>query len=154
MDNRAVAPVIGIVLLIVVSIVCAGVIVLFVTDIADLRSTPTVVIDGTVDTSENNITLVHTSGDDIPVDYLDLRITIDGVPMKYQPPVPFDSATGFSTGPSGPLHAWGDDTWSPQQESVIHLAGSNEPLPDPDSTVEVSITYDDRPIAEIVLDHA
>lgn len=154
MDNRAVAPVIGIVLLLALTVICAGAIALFVTGMTDLRSTPTVVIEGTVDTAENNITLVHVSGDPITVEHLDIRITIDDEPLQHQPPVQSTSATGFSTGPSGPLHKWGGDTWSPGESSVISIAHtSNYPLPHPDARVEVSLTYDNRPLAEITLDH-
>lgn len=151
MSSRAIAPVLGVVLLVALSAVCAGVIVIVVSDVVDMREVPRVTFEGTLNASSNEITLTHTGGDDVSVEPLEMRITVDDEPLRYQPDIPFASQTGFSTGPSGPLHAWATGTWSPSTSSSLSLSDSNEPLPDHDSTVVVSITYDNQPLADITL---
>ena len=153
MSDRAVSPVLGVILLVALTVITAGVIALFVTELPDMREPPVVTMEGTVNASDNTLTIVHTGGDSIAVDELALHVTVDEEPLTYQPPVPFESARGYSTGPSGPLHSWGSSTWEPGEESRLQLAGSNEPLPTAESRVAVEITYADTPIAELSLTH-
>ena len=71
-DERAVSPVIGVILMVAITVILAAVIAAFVLDIGDLDdSAPNAQFDWE-DQGSNNVTVTHTSGDDIDVEMIRL----------------------------------------------------------------------------------
>lgn len=138
---RAIAPVVGTVLVValtVLVVVVAGTIILGVGSTTE--PTPTAAIDLTVE--GNTIVFTHTSGETLDVQRLSVRIYVDGEPLDEQPPVPFFSATGFAPGPTGPFNSASDPEWEVGETASLTVAGTNRPTIDSGSTVSVRIDVD------------
>jgi len=99
--------------------------------------------------SGDRITLVHRAGDPLDVRAVDVRIRVDGDPLDRQPPVPFFSAPGFRAGPTGPFNSAADPTWSAGEAASLRIAATNEPVPEPGSTVEVAVVVDGVRVAAL-----
>lgn len=99
--------------------------------------------------SGDRITLVHRAGEPIDVRAAELRVRIDGDPLDQQPPVPFFSAPGFRPGPTGPFNSAADPTWTAGETASLRIAATNDPVPEPGSTVEVAVVVDGARIAAL-----
>ena len=154
MSTRAVAPVVGIV------VIVAGAILLGVTLAAVLTSTeltnppPRLEMAGSIDTSTYVLTLEHLGGDDIDLHSVEFSVEIDDEPLEKQPPIPFFAASGFAGGPTGPFNSATDDTWSAGERSTFRIASTNDPLPSQNSTVRVTVRQDGAVISSTTLAHA
>lgn len=74
-DERAVSPVIGVILMVAITVILAAVIGAFVIGIGDDQQTvPTASFD--FDDDGDEVTITHSTGDSIPVDNID--VTVDG----------------------------------------------------------------------------
>ncbi|MFA9425016.1 type IV pilin [Natronorubrum sp. A-ect3] len=103
-DERAVSPVIGVVLMVAITVILAAVIAAFVLDIGDLDdSAPNAQFDWEVDTDEDEMSITHTSGDDIELSNIDFDPSvndngdIDGsadITWSAGETINFDSETG------------------------------------------------------------
>ncbi|ELY42561.1 type IV pilin [Natronorubrum sulfidifaciens] len=75
-DERAVSPVIGVILMVAITVILAAVIAAFVLDIGDLDdSAPQAQYDWESNSTNNMTEITHTSGDDI--DLNDVSVTIE-----------------------------------------------------------------------------
>lgn len=75
--DRAVSPVIGVVLMVAVTIILAAVIGTFVMGLTpDTERTATATIDVVGDVGTNNVTLAHNGGDKVELD--DVTVLVDG----------------------------------------------------------------------------
>ncbi|WP_101295282.1 type IV pilin [Halegenticoccus soli] len=99
--------------------------------------------------SESRLSLVHRGGDALDVRTLRLRVRVDGVLLARQPPVPFFSARGFVSGPTGPFNAASDPTWTAGETATLRVAGTNDPPIRPGARVTVRIYRGDRPLAAL-----
>jgi len=106
--------------------------------------TPTAAMSLSVD--GETMTLTHDHGDPLDVRTLRVVVTVDGEPLKHQPPVPFFSASGFAPGPTGPFNSASDPEWTVGESASITLAGTNSPSIEPGSTVSVELYQDDTRI--------
>ena len=76
-DNRAVSPVIGVILMVAVTVILAAVIGAFVLDLGDDASSTVPQAQFSYDFDDNtNVSIIHTSGDDIDKDTI--RVTVAG----------------------------------------------------------------------------
>lgn len=100
-------------------------------------------------TADGRVTLVHRGGDALDVRELRLRILVDGTPLERQPPVPFFSASGFYSGPTGPFNPASDPTWRAGETASLAIAGTNEPTTTAGSRVVVEVYAREKSLARL-----
>ena len=93
------------------------------------------------------LTLTHRAGPTLDVRELRLRLSVAGEPLPHQPPVPFYSAPGFGSFPSGPFNPAADPAWSVGEAAGLVLTGENAALVAPADAVVVEVSRDGVPIA-------
>lgn len=140
MPSRALSPVLGTVLLVLVTVVLAGTIGVVALGTTLPTPPPNVALDVTVDGETNRLTFVHRGGETLDVRDLTIRIDIDGVALEFQPSVPFFSARGFRPGPTGPFNSAADPNWTTGETASLRLAGTNSPELARGSRVSVQIS--------------
>lgn len=101
--------------------------------------------------ADGTVSLEHAGGAAIDVRRLDVAVTVDGDPLRYQPPVPFFSTRGFYGGPSGPFNAAADPAWTTGEHATFRVAGTNSPTLDPGAEVVVRLSVANRPVATLRL---
>lgn len=148
MSARAISPVLGIVCLLVVTAVLAGVVgtVALGTTVPD--APPTAAVELRIDADANRLTFVHRGGDVLDVRDLTIRIRVGDTALDAQPPVPFFSAHGFSPGPTGPFNSATDPHWRAGERASVRLAETNDPTLAPGVHVAVTITVSETVVAE------
>ncbi|MDR5673247.1 type IV pilin [Halalkaliarchaeum sp. AArc-GB] len=100
-------------------------------------------------TGEGRIQLRHEGGDTLDVRELRLRVRVDGEELARQPPVPFFSAEGFKSGPTGPFNPAAEPTWRAGESASLEVAGTNEPTVDDGSLVEIEVYVGSTPVATL-----
>lgn len=152
MSDRAIAPVIGVLAMVGITVVLAASVAMAIGDVplpieqVDLRVT------GTFDPDSREISLRHAGGDPVSIDALDLHVGVDDEPLVHQPPVPFFAATGFVSGPTGPFNPSSDEIWAAGEAGSFRIALTNDPVPTADSTITVRVAVGDRIVARLELD--
>lgn len=106
--------------------------------------TPTAAVSLMVD--GQTLTLTHKHGDPLDVQALRMAVVVDGQPLTSQPPIPFFSASGFASGPTGPFNTASGPTWTAGESASLTLAETNSPTITPGSTVTVKLYQDDTQI--------
>lgn len=140
MTRRALSPVLGTVLLLVVTLVVAGAVGASLLDLASLEEPQRPVsLSASADAASNRITLVHEAGPPLDVRDLEVKVVIDGRPLFHQPPVPFVGARGFAGAPTGPFNAAADPKWSAGESGSFRIAETNVPLIMSNSTIKLRI---------------
>jgi flagellin-like protein len=147
--RRAISPVVGIGLLLVVTVALAGTVGTVALGTPTPSDSPRAAIDLRIDADANRLTFVHRGGATLDATALSVRVRINGTALDAQPPVPFFSATGFRPGPTGPFNSADDGRWTAGETASFELAGTNDPLLSPGSRVEVVISVDGTVIAEV-----
>lgn len=148
-SDRAIAPVVGVVVLIGLAVLLAGSIAVVLGSVTPGTPPPTAAFDVHVDGDRSRITLEHAAGEPIDVDDLSVRIAVNGRPLSHQPPVPFVGSTGFHGPPSGPLNDRSDSTWTAGERASLRVAETNDPRIESGDVVTVTLSVDDRAIAEV-----
>jgi flagellin-like protein len=148
-SSRALSPVVGTVLLLVVTLVLAGAVGTLALDTTVPREPTRAALTVSADADADRLVLLHRSGDPLPVERLSVAVRVDGTPLDHQPPVPFFAATGFRPGPTGPFNSATNETWTPGERTGMELAGTNDPLLDPGDRVLVRVRLDGRLVAEV-----
>lgn len=149
---RAVSPVVGIVLLLALTLVASSVVAVGALDMAASveRPEPTrATFDATADASTGRVTITHRGGAAVDVAELRLVVTVDGEELRRQPPVPFFSARGFVSGPTGPFNAAADQRWTAGESASFVVAGTNSPGIGSGDVVEVTLVVDGSVVAEL-----
>lgn len=148
MIDRATASTIGVVLLLALAVVLAGIVggVLFGTAAAPPEPTPAAL---SLTATADRLVLTHDGGATLDVGAIDLRVRVDGTELTHQPPVPFFSARGFHSGPTGPFNAAGDPEWTAGESASVAPAGTNAPALRPGATVEVRVVRNGSVIATL-----
>lgn len=145
MAARATSPVVGVVLLTAVTVVAAAAVgSAIVVDPPD--TAPAASVDATADAS-GEISVTHRGGDAVDPDALRVRVCVDGDPLAEQPPVPFFSARGFESGPTGPFNSATGGEWRAGEMASFRVAATNDPELRPGAAVEVRLYADDQRIA-------
>lgn len=149
-DRRALSPAVGTVLLVGIVALAAGAVAVLGAGIGaePPDPSPAASIDAAADASTGEIALVHRGGAALDVRDLTVRIEIEGEPLAEQPPVPFFSAAGFRSGPTGPFNPAADPTWRGGERASVRLAGTNDPALDPGDAVTVRVYRDEALLAE------
>lgn len=141
---RAYAPV-AVVLLLAVTVVAASVMALA---LPSLPSDPPAQRGITVEaTDDGRLTLTLVAGDTIDVQDAAVRVSVDGDPLRHQPPVPYFAARGFHGAPTGPFNRAGSDQWRVGESGTLRVASTNAPLPDVGDTITVRILVDGQQVA-------
>ncbi|MEF8779139.1 MAG: type IV pilin [Haloferacaceae archaeon] len=150
--SRASAP-LGAVLLIGLAVVlAAGVGVALVDGGLDSMSSaadPTTASLAAEATADGRVRLVHRGGDAVDVRRIRLRVLVDGTPLNHQPPVPFFSASGFYSGPTGPFNPASEPTWRAGEAASFAIAGTNDPAVTPGSRVVVEVYAGETSLARV-----
>ena len=148
-QSRATTAAIGVVLLIGVTVVVSvtvGTTLVGGTVDSTAEPTPSAVIELSAD--GETLRFSHTHGDQLAVETITIRISVDGEPLEFQPPVPFFAAEGFESGPTGPFNPSGETEWRVGEQASLTIAATNSPQPAPGDTVSVRIQTTDGLIAE------
>ncbi|SDY00659.1 hypothetical protein [Halobellus clavatus] len=159
MTSRASAPVVGVALLLLVGVGLGGV----VAAGAEAVLTATGGSSGTAASSDDGprtiglsltldtdtVSLTHEAGPALELAALELRVTVDGVPLRHQPPVPFFAARGFRAGPTGPFNVASDGVWSAGETGSFRLATTNAPRVAPGRTVAVTVSVGGRRVSRV-----
>lgn len=147
--TRGLSPVVGTVLLVAITVALAGLAGAVVVDSAPGDPTPHARISVDANAGPDRIAVTHEGGDTLSTEKVSVRVSVDGQPLTYQPPVPFFAARGFRGGPTGPFNPSADPEWSAGETAELRLASTNAPLIDPASTVTVTVSTDSGVIAEL-----
>lgn len=150
--TRALTPVVGAALLVVVTVVLAGLAGIVVLGSEPAESTPHARLSVSADAAADRIAVTHEGGETLSTKSLTVRIEIDGQPLAHQPPVPFFAARGFVSGPTGPFNLAAEEAWTAGETATLELASTNAPLMDPGSTVAVTVATDRGVIARLETD--
>lgn len=153
MSNRGLAPVIGVIALVAVTVILAGTVWMFTAAMVPIGTLPTAVFEGSILVEHREITLRHVRGDELQMEAVDLVVHVEGEPLAHQPPVPFFAATGFDSGPTGPFNPAATNIWSAGEVGTFRLASTNDPIPSFHDSVTVRIDYEGEPIATTELEH-
>lgn len=148
MGVRAVSPVVGIVCLLAVTVLLATAVGVATTQITSPSSTTVATFEATAE-SDGTVTIVHRGGDSIDVAALELRVRIGGEPLERQPPVPFFSARGFESGPTGPFNSAMAGQWRAGEPASFRIAETNAPTPSAGDTVTIRVLVDGNGVARL-----
>ncbi|MFB6205265.1 MAG: type IV pilin [Haloglomus sp.] len=148
--DRALSPVLGVVLLVAVAVALAAVVGGAVLAGADPAAPPpSVHLDCRVDVAVDRVACVHGGGDALDVRDLQVRLSVNGEPLAHQPPVPFFAARGFHAGPTGPFNSAADPRWTAGETAGVSLASTNRPGLTPGAQVEIRIATDSYTVARV-----
>ena len=151
MSRRAVAPVVGVSLLLAVTVVLAALVGAFALGLGGQENAPQAAIAADIESGaygNPKIVLVHAGGDELDVRDLTVRVFVGGQPLEHQPDVPFFSQTGFNGGPDGPFNSnEADKIWTAGEETSLTIARSNSPQPSAGSRVTVRIYSNGEAVA-------
>lgn len=137
MSGRAVAPIVGVVLLLAVTVVAATAVGTAVTVEPPIQPTNTA-FEAAAD-ADGEVRITHLRGDPIDPETLRLRVSVDGELLDEQPPVPFFSAHGFESGPDGAFNVAFEGKWRPGETASFRIAGTNDPAVRAGSSIEVEL---------------
>lgn len=147
--SRAIAPAVGVVCLLAVTVGFAGAVGAVVLDQAPLEPPPKAALSASADAETGRLTFVHRGGDALDATALSVRVRVDGTPLDAQPSVPFFSATGFRPGPTGPFNSAADGRWEAGETASFELARTNGPLISEGSVVSATLTANGSVVAEL-----
>ena len=142
---RGLSPIVGVVCLVAVTTLLASVVA--VTVPVGSTPEPTVATFDAGADQDGEVSLLHSGGDVIDPEALEIRIEIDGEPLAEQPPVPFFSAVGFDSAPTGAFNSATTELWRAGETASLTIAGTNEPTIDPGDTVRLRIYVDGYNVA-------
>lgn len=146
---RASVTLLGAVLLLGVTLFLVVVLTAVVTGFTPAEHAEPVVIGVSADADTGRIVLEHVSGPRLDVRVLTVRVEVSGEPLAYQPPVPFFAATGFYGGPTGPFNPASDPVWSVGETASFRVAGTNDPPLVSGAKLSVTVSRDDRQLAQV-----
>jgi len=149
--ERAVAPVVGVMTMVLITIVLAALVggMLFGVELDDPPEASIAADAGyNTTTGQTHVELTHLAGDRLDMGTLTVRISVSGERLEHQPPVPFFSATGFESGPTGPFNSGASETtWAVGEQAGLTIAGSNDPVPQPGWEITIRLFADGYSVA-------
>ena len=148
---RGVAPLTGVLLVLLtvgLAATVSGVVLVGDTPVSE-ASTPRVSLSLSV--HGDSLELTHRGGDALDVTALRLVVTVGGEPLAHQPPVPFFSARGFRSGPTGPFNRAADPRWTAGETASVRVAGTNQPMLSGSESETVTVrVYADGAVVAVV----
>ncbi|ELY42560.1 type IV pilin [Natronorubrum sulfidifaciens] len=143
-DERAVSPVIGVILMVAITVILAAVIAAFVLDIGDLDdSAPNAQFDW--ENTSDGVEVTHTSGDDINLDPVTVQIDFDG-DKSAESDLSDSSSDEFTAG----------DTMEIDENGVDFDGNTDwdgDSISDPDEIDEVTITWESDGSSTIIANY-
>jgi FlaG/FlaF family flagellin (archaellin) len=133
---RAYAPVAAVLLVAVTVVAAAGVFAFLPSLPGEPPERRGVAVEAT---SDGTVALTLLSGPPVDADALDVRVEVEGTALARQPPVPFFSARGFHSGPTGAFNAASGGDWAVGETVSFRVAGTNRPVPTAGGTVRVEL---------------
>jgi FlaG/FlaF family flagellin (archaellin) len=100
-------------------------------------------------TADGRIEVTHRSGAPINVTEISVRIEVDGEPLDHQPPVPFFSAIGFASGPTGAFNDAGDTVLEAGERAGLEVASTNDPALTGGATVHIRFVREETQVAVV-----
>jgi len=149
MADRAVSPVVGVILMVALTVLFGATVGTMLLGTATPDHGTTVRLSADADATANAIALTHEGGDPLDVSTIDVAITVGGTPLDYQPPVPFFAATGFVSGPTGPFNSKTTGEWTAGETATLELATTNDPLLTADEPVAITVSDADTVLARL-----
>jgi archaeal type IV pilus assembly protein PilA len=146
---RALAPLVGVLLLLAVTVALATVVAIGASSFSTGPAPTTAAIDLAVDSESGTLAFDHIAGESIDVDALTVTVAIDEEPLSTQPPVPFVGADGFSGAPTGPFNAQSDQNWTSGDQATVTLASTNEPQIESGDAVTVTLAVDGQRLSTL-----
>jgi flagellin-like protein len=146
--QRGAIPVIGVILLLAITVLSAATVGLVVSS-PPSEPPPTASFELSADGESGEIELTHLGGDAIDLGEVSLRISIDGKRLEKQPPIPFFSASGYESGPTGPFNRASPNEWAAGETATLTVASTNEPELSPGDTVRVQLFTDTGTIVDL-----
>lgn len=147
MRDRAVAPVVGCLLLTAIAVIAATSVGAAVA-IDPAPAPPTAAFDLDADET-GEIRVTHVGGDAIDPERLRVRVSVGSELLGRQPPIPFFSAAGFESGPTGPFNSATTGKWQAGETASFRIAATNAPSVDSGATVKVRLYVQERKIASL-----
>lgn len=141
-ESAAVAPAVGVVLLVGLTLVAATMIAVGLSSMTLGQPPPTASFDLEAQGDGGLVTVEHRGGDPIDVTSMALTVAVDGEALDHQPPVPFVGAEGFRQTPDGPFNEEGDTILRTGEEGTVRVAETNDPAIESGRTVTVTISVD------------
>ncbi|WP_226480762.1 type IV pilin [Natrinema amylolyticum] len=148
-DERAVSPIIGVVLLLALTVALAAVVAVGAGALSLESPGPTATFALSADGDRSAIEIEHVAGDRIDVESLSVTIAVNGRELSEQPPVPFVGASGFDGTPDGPFNSRADSDWSTGERAGLSVADTNAPTLAAGDSVTVTLAVDGRRIGEL-----
>lgn len=146
--DRALAPVAGVLLLaLTVGVAAATAGAVFALDDTPDKPPPRVSMSFAVE--DRTLSFTHRGGDAIDVRRLRLLVEVGGEPLVHQPPVPFFSARGFRSGPTGPFNRATDPRWTAGETATVGVAATNRPRVATGDVITVRLVVDDTVVARL-----
>jgi flagellin-like protein len=147
MRSRGLSPVVGVVCLVGLTVVLAALVGMMAP--TEIAAEPTVAtVDATVE-SNGELRMTHRGGDPIDPASIELYVRIEGDPLEQQPPVPFFSARGFESGPTGAFNSATAEPWRSGETASLRIAETNAPSIEPGDTVTIQLFVDGYSAAEL-----
>jgi len=146
--TRAMSAVVGVPLLVGVTVILAAMVGVMALGFAPSEAGEPVVLSADA-TADGRIEVTHRSGAAINFTEVSVLIEVDGEPLDHQPPVPFFSATGFASGPTGAFNSAGDPVLESGERASLEVAGTNDPTLTEGATVKISFVRDETRIAVV-----
>lgn len=147
--DRAVSPVLAVVLLVGLTVMVAALVGTFLFGQAAALDGPAPRATFSIDAAGDTISIVHERGDAVAVGPLRVEVAVDGEPLARQPPVPFFAAAGFEGGPTGPFNPSSDGNWTAGERASFRVAGTNAPAPEPGAELTVDLFHGENRIASL-----
>ncbi|ELY82750.1 type IV pilin [Natrinema pallidum] len=147
--GRAVSPVVGVVLLLILTVALGAVVAVGVNTWALESPEPTASFELSVDGERSMIAIEHVAGERIDVESLSVTIAVNGRALSAQPPVPFVGASGFDGTPDGPFNSRADSDWTAGERAAVSVADTNTPALGTGDSVSVTLAVDGQRIAAL-----
>lgn len=149
MTTRGLTPVVGIVVLLGIVVVLAGVTGTALLTVETPEPAPATSIEVEAEAATDEITVRHAGGEAIDPESITVRLAVDGSEFEEQPSVPFFSIRGFDPGPTGPFNARWDGEWTAGERASVRVSSTNSPSEiDQGAVVEVTVLVDGHVIAD------
>lgn len=81
--------------------------------------------------ASGELRFVHRGGTSSNPNAIRLAVYVDDRPLKYQPPFPFFSTTGFANALTGPFNTATRGEWQAGEPASLRIASTNDPTPGP-----------------------
>jgi len=147
--SRGLSSVVGVVALLAVAVLLATTVGAVAIATVDPATPPRAHLSLSADAATDRIVLTHEGGETLDVTSLSVTIVVDGTELDRQPPVPFFSAYGFESGPTGPFNVASADDWSAGERAGLRLASTNDPQLSTGARVAVTVATDRGVVARL-----